>query len=275
MREAKPHESFADARSVSNSARSGAGAATQTPLQIRHLCGDIDNALHGWIHDRLGRQLAKFASHIERIQVRFDDVNAKKGGVDQSCHVHISVSALPPISVEVVAESEREAFDLAARSAERALRRSLQQHGFAAKHSARSEHGAAPAAQRDSTTRSREDEVESPSTRDGVPLDTGDSFYGRREGRGEPALEAVQAYAHGELASADQTEDEIHTAARNARQSTAGMAYDLEDSMTGRPSRKSSRRGKNHVKPAAGLELRETHRTHSPSSRAARNVSKG
>jgi len=272
MQNAKPQEMFADARNISKSARLGTADAAGTPLQIRHLCGEIDSTLQAWIHDRLGRQLGKFATHIERIQVRFDDVNAKKGGVDQSCLLHISVSALPPVSVEVVAESEREAFDLAARSAERALRRSLQQHGFSAKHGERVAHVVHVAPETVADAGQPDAAPADGQARDVEPLDTQDSLYGRREGRGAEALQVVQAYVHGELADAEPSER--HTAGRNAKQRTDGMSYDLEDSMTGQPSRKSSRRGKNHIKPATGLELRATRRTHSPGSRAARSAAK-
>lgn len=48
-------------------------------------------------------------------------------------------------------------------------------------------------------------------------------------------------------------------------------AYDLEDSATGRPSRKSTRKGAHHAKPDSQLRRRAMRRTGSPGSRAARS----
>jgi hypothetical protein len=47
-------------------------------------------------------------------------------------------------------------------------------------------------------------------------------------------------------------------------------AYDLEDSATGRPSRKSTRKGAHRAKPDSQLRRRAMRRTRSPESRAAR-----
>lgn len=106
-------------------------------LDIRYPHGRIGSRLTDWIHDRLGRQLGKFAPQIERIEVRFEDLNGTKGGVDRSCMVHVVLSALPPVVVEMQAESDHEAFDLAAGRAERATRRNLEKHGFSTGHKKR------------------------------------------------------------------------------------------------------------------------------------------
>lgn len=60
-----------------------------------------------------------------------------------------------------------------------------------------------------------------------------------------------------------------HSATRNyGRAKGRKASYALEDSTTPRPSRKSSRRSKNRVKPEANLHRREIRRTHSPERRA-------
>jgi hypothetical protein len=48
------------------------------------------------------------------------------------------------------------------------------------------------------------------------------------------------------------------------------QTYDLEDSATGRPSRKSTRKGAHHFKPDSQLRTRAMRRTDSPEARAAR-----
>ena len=117
-------------------------------LDIRSPHGHVGSRLTAWIHDRLGRQLGKFAPSIERIEVRFDDLNGTKGGVDRTCMVHVVLSALPPVVVEMQAETDHEAFDLAAGRAERATRRNMEKHGFSTGHKKRhrgADKGATPA----------------------------------------------------------------------------------------------------------------------------------
>jgi hypothetical protein len=62
------------------------------------------------------------------------------------------------------------------------------------------------------------------------------------------------------------------TAARNrAAHAARDTTFDLEDSRApSRPSRRSTRKGKNRVKPETNLERRQKRRTHSPAARVAR-----
>ena len=234
-----------------------------TPLEIRSPHHRIDGRLRAWVHERLDRHLGKFASQIERIDVRFGDENGPKGGVDRDCLVHVVLHSLPPIAVEVRGETDREAFDLAAGRAERATKHALQKSGFSTKHKgrhrgARSE----PPQQADGyeSMESRADDEPAPELED--------SLYGRREGRNAAQLAA--ALQRPDAHTKNMHPGIEHTARRNAKQNTAGMVYDLEDSMTGRPSRKSTRPGKNRVKPASGLTLRTKSAMHSPGAVAAR-----
>lgn len=62
-----------------------------------------------------------------------------------------------------------------------------------------------------------------------------------------------------------------HTASRNVSVHAARKAsFALEDSATGRPSRKSSRGSSNRAKPDSNLKRRQTRATSSPKSRASR-----
>jgi hypothetical protein len=62
-----------------------------------------------------------------------------------------------------------------------------------------------------------------------------------------------------------------HTAPRNRSQHADRKAtFALEDSATGRPSRKSSRASANHIKPDNNLRRRQSRRTASPKARARR-----
>src|SRR6185312_1960237 len=89
----------------------GPSEASETRVEVRSLDGAVDEALHAWVQERLGRQLGKYATQIERVEVRFGDENGPKGGIDRACMVHVIVSSLPPIVVEMRAGEDREAFD--------------------------------------------------------------------------------------------------------------------------------------------------------------------
>ncbi len=71
------------------------------------------------------------------------------------------------------------------------------------------------------------------------------------------------------------TDDKDHTATRNVSKSAAKKAeVALEDSESGRPSRKSTRSSANRAKPASNLTRRVKRKTASPESRAAKSAAK-
>lgn len=136
MQAGNTREAFADTAGITGEVSS----ALQTPLEIRSLDGTVDKALYAWIRERLGRHLGKFASQMERVEVRFSDENGHKGGVDRHCLVHLVLSALPPVVVEDRGVTDREAFDLAAGRAERGLKHTLNKHNFSIRHKASQAH---------------------------------------------------------------------------------------------------------------------------------------
>jgi putative sigma-54 modulation protein len=253
----------------------GRAEAFETHLEIRKLDGEVDDALHAWVHERLGRQLGKYAGQIERIEVRFGDENGPKGGIDRCCMVHTILSSLPPIVVEMRGGEDREAFDLAAGRAERALKRSMQKHGFSSKHKGRQrgKHGASDVENVQAAMLEQPTLLEATS----VTTEADAPLYDKRVGRTHDNLLQVQQGTDGHPdtaqpgVSADmQKVGEGHTAVRNAKLNTEGFAYELEDSTNGRPSRKSTRAGKNRLKHGQALALRTKTAVHSPSMRAQR-----
>jgi hypothetical protein len=215
-------------------------------IAIRDVAGEARGATKRWVFERLQRQLGKYASQVERVEVRFCDLNGHKGGQDQSCMVHVVLSALPPIVVESVGGTPREAFDLAAVRAERATQRNLQKHGFSTGHKRR----------------------QRPQKTDGTS-----------DGSDKLALldEVVSEAARSTelLLEADEPPPSGHAGRRNLTRNDSGMTYALEDSTNGHPSRKSTRGSSNHVKPANGLTLRTNSAVLSPKSIAARSASRG
>ncbi|HEX5660353.1 MAG TPA: HPF/RaiA family ribosome-associated protein [Polyangiales bacterium] len=135
----EPRAPFAAQGTKSNKRSAGRTDVPETPLEVRSANGEINEDLRSWIYERLSRQLGKYGPQIERIEVRFTDVNGDRGGVGKSCHLHVVLSSLPPVAIETTGETEREAFDLAAGRAERATRKIVDKHGFSTRSVKRTE----------------------------------------------------------------------------------------------------------------------------------------
>ena len=267
---------FAAQTTKNGKRQTGRTEARETPLSIR-ADSHIDAALHDWVYERMGRELARYAPQIERIQVRFSDANGSKGGVDKCCLLHVILSRLPPVLVEMRGGTEREAFALAAKSAARATRRNLVRHAYTTKQKV----GATRATS--ATSDGMEEEQPNGQARTEEPME---SLFGRHVGHGRDQLMLlaerpekvrrdlpVDTTLHGVSAS-DRKVGYGHTGKRNTKLNTAGMAYRLEDSTIDRPTRKSSRGG-NHVKADNPLSRRKQAAVLSPKSQASRANTRG
>jgi hypothetical protein len=115
------------AKTVSRPDRRAAGRtwATATPLAVRTSGLVVDPVLRRRIHRRLGERLGKFAGHIERLSVRFEDVNGPRGGVDVACRIKAVVSGVPSQVVTELAKTPGVAFDRAGQRFERVVRRTI------------------------------------------------------------------------------------------------------------------------------------------------------
>ena len=94
--------------------------------QVRLLGVELDERGRAYLRQRLGRKLGKFATSIERVSVRVDDVNGPRGGVDQVCRINVVLIGLPPLVFERRDASLQAAIDGALTGAERAVRRRVQ-----------------------------------------------------------------------------------------------------------------------------------------------------
>jgi ribosome-associated translation inhibitor RaiA len=99
--------------------------APGTPLALRTAGLSIDSKLREYVQRRVGLRLGKFAPHIERLTVRFEDVNGPRGGIDVTCGIKAVISGLPSVVVSERAGDPREAFDRADDRIERAVRRAI------------------------------------------------------------------------------------------------------------------------------------------------------
>lgn len=96
-----------------------------TPIAVRAKGVDVDNDLRDYISQRAGFKLGKFAPAIERVSVRFEDLNGPKGAPADRCAIKAVISGQQSVMVEVVDSSPRSAFDHCIDSVEQAVRRAL------------------------------------------------------------------------------------------------------------------------------------------------------
>jgi hypothetical protein len=115
------------AATVPRAERRAAGRtwAPRTPLAVRTTGLAVDPGLRERIPRRLGWRLGKFAPRIERLTVRFADVNGPRGGIDVACRIKAVLSGLPSVVVTEVAGTPSEAFDRAGQRVERGVRRAI------------------------------------------------------------------------------------------------------------------------------------------------------
>jgi hypothetical protein len=254
---------------ASRKARPGATRAAETPVEISARGARVDDALRAHIGTRLGRQLGRRALAVERCLVRFVDVNGPRGGRDKLCRLTVVLTGSPNVFVEERAETERSAFDRAAKRAARAAFRSLDRSTLRT-------------ARRDPATALQVRDASQVDASEAALPDEG-SLIGRRVGRSAENLaraldrpekrrrDVPVNTAKPGVSASDRKAGGTSTARRNAKANRAGMIATLEDSASGRPSRKPTRRSANRAKQGTALATRQLSRTASPKTRATRS----
>lgn len=213
------------------------------------------------IRTQLARRIGHAAGLVERISVRFEDVNGPKGGVDTVCRIKVVMSGRPSLVVEKRASSHAKAFAQAVSAVSTSVRREQGKHRLAT--------GPRPGPRPAPRKRPRATEP-----------DAGE-LIGRRVGRGPDALSRalqrpekrhratyVDTAAVGTSAS-DRRAGGPYAARRNTLARTTRATATLEDSRT-RPSRKSTRRSANRGKPSQTKERAVASRMHAPGVRSSR-----
>lgn len=221
----------------------------------------------------IASKLDKFASHARRATVRFEDVNGPRGGKDTVCRIKVMLDEMEPVVFEQRAHVAREAFDLAADGVERAVRRAVEREQ--ARGNRRGVKAGASAKTMAKKSAARRKPIANPPPEGG-------SLIGRRVGRRKDNLLAAadrpekrrrDAYADTSAPGTSATDRRAgggSTARRNAKPSSAGESYALEDSARARPSRKSTRKSANRIKPDSQLARRAKRAARSPKARAQR-----
>lgn len=243
---------------------SGRADVPATPLHLRTIGTELDASTRRWVQDRAVRRLGKYAPHIERLSFRFEDANGPRGGRDSVCRGKVVLSGLPSEIVEKRARSAREAFDLVSRQLERGVGKAVRQR-----------ERITPARGADGSPRTRTLASVAPPTRG--------SLIGRRVGRHRANLlaaasrpeklrgDAIVDTALEGVSASDRKVGAFATAKRNTKLNVRRATATLEDSATGRPSRKSTRRSANRAKSGSQLARKTKRALHSPKRRARRN----
>jgi CBS domain-containing protein/ribosome-associated translation inhibitor RaiA len=104
----------------------GRNGENPIPAHIRVLGASVSKAKRDEIRRKLGNKLGKFGEDIERVTVRFKDVNGPRGGIDQVCRIKVVLSNLPSVVFESRHHSPDAAVQAALAGTERAVRRRLQ-----------------------------------------------------------------------------------------------------------------------------------------------------
>lgn len=108
-------------------ARSGAAQQpSDIPAFIRAPGLGNDAPERTYLRRKLGRKLGKFATSIQRVSVRLEDVNGPRGGIDKICRIKVTLRGRPPAIVESSGASMRAAMDGALARLGSAVKRPLQ-----------------------------------------------------------------------------------------------------------------------------------------------------
>jgi hypothetical protein len=253
---------------ASRKVRLGATNSAETPVEISAGEGRVDDDLREHVTARLGRQLGRRANSVERCRIQFLDVNGPRGGRDKVCRVTIVLSGLKDVFVEQRAETERAAFDRAAKRAARVVTRRL-------------DRPSAGAARRDVAKPTPAERVSQSDRSEVGPAGDG-SLIGRRVGRSAENLaraldrpekrrrDVPVDTAQPGVSASDRKAGGPSTARRNTKANRAGMIATLEDSASGQPSRKSTRRSANRSKQGTAFATRQLARIRNPKTRAGR-----
>lgn len=109
------------------------------PLTIYGLA-PLERDLPRSISRRIAAALRGVESRVERVTVRFEDLNGPKGGIDQACRILLALSAEKALLVEARGESAAHAFSIALHRLTAAVDRQLSRRAARSRQSLRLAH---------------------------------------------------------------------------------------------------------------------------------------
>ena len=119
---------FAVAVAKSEKRNIGRSTTQQTPLDIRARNLELSVELMSYVARHVSFRLAKYAIHVTRITVRFENVGGPRGAVKCECKFGVALPGMGTVIVSSVNPNPRAAFDGAVDATERAVRRSLERY---------------------------------------------------------------------------------------------------------------------------------------------------
>lgn len=233
-----------------------------TPVHVRART-ELDERTRRWIETRTKRRLGKFAPRIERMTFRFEDVNGPRGGRDSVCRGKVVLRGLPSAIVEKRAHTPRAAFDEVSKQLARTVNEAVRDQERLPK-----------------VRRTARGVTASRQVPDAVSPDG--ALIGRRVGRSRARLalaasrpekkrgDAIVDTSLAGVSASDRKVGARATAKRNTQLVAKRATATLEDSATGRPSRKSTRRSANRAKSGNKLARKAKRKLHTPTARARR-----
>lgn len=82
---------------------------------------ELSEELREYVQHRLGLALDRFDRRVDRVQVRFEDVNGPRGGEDKICRIHVAGRGSWRLQVEGRGTTFYRAIDAAAGRARRSV----------------------------------------------------------------------------------------------------------------------------------------------------------
>src|SRR5262245_60556919 len=120
------HDERKPRRSARSAERPRDTSSNETlPVYIRATGTHFGPDERAYTQRKLHQKLGKFATSIERISVRIDDVNGPRGGVDQACRMKIVMSGQPSVIINTQNAKAHAAVDAAIQGVEKAVRRTV------------------------------------------------------------------------------------------------------------------------------------------------------
>jgi hypothetical protein len=233
---------------------------SETPLRIRVSGVDVPEGFGNRTRDVLGRRLGRFATHIEHANVRFEDVNGPRGGVDTICRIQLTVSRRPTVFVERRAVNAKTALSLAATASAHAMDRTIGRAGLATLPPTRPEALEEKKLPKRRSTR----RATGRASRRNEPAATA------RRGRSTRATAKQRKEAPVIHESAQATQEAIaETGPRKPGRRRARRSYVIEKSAQ-KPSRKSTRKSANRTKGNSKLQRRQRRKLQAPKAKATR-----
>jgi ribosomal subunit interface protein len=86
------------------------------------------DAIVAHVHEKLERELKRFAGQVTRIEVHLRDDNANKGGIDKHCLLEARLAGLDPVVAEHTAGDMYLAIDAAAEKLQRVIEHRRERH---------------------------------------------------------------------------------------------------------------------------------------------------